>query len=130
MSLYFSTGGYKNFKTEEAVNQLINLGVKNIELSGTMYSPNNVDILKKNFEKIKFQVHNYFPPPKDPIVLNLASLDDDVFNKTYVHILNALKTCKELGSDFYSFHAGFLCDLKVSEIGKRVEKAWSKRTSH
>ncbi len=122
MSLYFSTGGYRNFKTEEAVNELINLGVKNIELSGTMYSPNNVDILKKNFEKIKFQVHNYFPPPKDPIVLNLASIDDDVFNKTYVHILNALKTCKELGSDFYSFHAGFLCDLKVSELGKRVEK--------
>tara|TARA_E500000178_G_scaffold344797_1_gene393612 strand:+ start:122 stop:979 length:858 start_codon:yes stop_codon:yes gene_type:complete len=122
MSLYFSTGGYKNFRTEEAVNILIKSGVKNIELSGTMYSPNNVDILTKNFEKIKFQVHNYFPPPKDPIVLNLASLNEDVYKKTYNHILTALKTCKKLGSDFYSFHAGFLCDLKVSELGKRVEK--------
>ena len=80
MNLYFSTGGYKDLETKDAINQLKDAGIKNIELSGTMHSNNNVDFLSQNFKKINFQVHNYFPPPKDPIVLNLASYDDDVYN--------------------------------------------------
>ena len=122
MSIYFSTGGFKNYKTEEAINQLIKSGIKKIELSGTKYSNNNIGILFKNFKKIKFQVHNYFPPPRNPIVLNLASFDEGIYKKTFNHIITALDACKKLGSEFYSFHAGFLCDLKISELGKRVKK--------
>jgi sugar phosphate isomerase/epimerase len=122
MSIYFSTGGYKNHKTKYVVNELVKIGIKNIELSGTMYSPRNIHFLSKNFKKVNFQVHNYFPPPKNPIVLNLASFDKDVYKKTYDHIINSLEVCRKLNSKYYSFHAGFLCDLAVSELGKKVKK--------
>lgn len=122
MSIYFSTGGYKYANSYKIVKKLIESGINFIELSGTKYSSDNIEKISKLKDLAKFQIHNYFPPPKDPIVLNLASFNEEVFNKTFNHILNALKTCKELGSDFYSFHAGFLCDVRVSELGKKVEK--------
>ncbi len=35
------------------------------------------------------------------------------------HIYASIKHCKKLNSDFYSFHAGYLCDPKVNYLGKK-----------
>ena len=50
MSIYFSTGGYKNHKTKDVVNQLIKIGIKNIELSGgTTFYNGFVEFYRKSF---------------------------------------------------------------------------------
>ena len=46
MSIYFSTGGYKNQITKDVVKTLIDVGIKDIELSGTSYSENNIEDLE------------------------------------------------------------------------------------
>jgi len=121
MPIYFSTGGYKNEITFDVVKKILNHGIKNIELSGTSYSENTSSNLQKLLNEANFQIHNYFPPPKKPFVLNLASMDREIYEKSINHIFNAVEMCETLNSDFYSFHAGFLCDIKVQELGKKVE---------
>ncbi len=122
MTIYVSTGGYKNLKAEEISKSLLEEGIDSIELSGTMHHPeiiSNLSLLKK---KINFQIHNYFPPPKKPFVLNLASQDSIISKMTIEHIEHAIECCQKLNSKYYSFHAGFLCDIKINELGKKVEK--------
>ena len=122
MEIYLSTGGYKNLTTGEVVKEFIFNGIKSIELSGTKYSPNNIANLSRLKKKVKFQIHNYFPPPKRPFVLNLASMNDEIYRKSLRHIFKALESCAKLNSNYYSFHSGFLCDIKISELGKKVKK--------
>lgn len=121
MSIYYSTGGYKNSNVEEVVNNLIDNGILQIELSGTNYVEDNIEKLSKLKKKVKFQIHNYFPPPKIPFVLNLASLDNEIYSRTIEHIYQALESCDALDANYYSFHAGFLCDIHVNELGKKIK---------
>ena len=52
-------------------------------------------------------------------MLNLASVDQEISNLSLNHVYNSIELCSQLGSKYYSFHAGFLCDLNVSELGKK-----------
>ena len=118
--IYISTGGVKNKTAFSFSEELASHGIMEIELSGGIYSESLLDDLLNLSSKINFQIHNYFPPPKKPFVLNLGSLDVEVGMKSYEHVKRALEWCSKLGSDHYSFHAGFLCDLKVNELGKKI----------
>lgn len=57
-----------------------------------------------------FLIHNYFPPPVKPFVLNLASNDQTVRERSLFLISEALTLSKRLGAPFYSVHAGFITD--------------------
>lgn len=54
--------------------------------------------------------------------MNLASLDDEVYDKTFEHLTNAIELSKKLGARKFGFHSGFFIDIKVSEIGKKISK--------
>ncbi len=122
MTVYISTGGYSNAPADKSSKDLIDHGINCIELSAGVYSPDLIDNLIKIKNKAKFQIHNYFPPPKNSFVINLASQDTDVANLSLKHVEKALHCCEKLDSKFYSFHAGTLCDLKISELGTQVKK--------
>jgi len=118
--IYISTGGFRA-RTADAVSaELLSAGVKAIELSGGAYSPTLLEDLQALAPAIDFQIHNYFPPPVDPFVLNLGSLDSRVGERSVAHVEQALEWCGALGGDRYSFHAGFLLDPKVDELGRRI----------
>lgn len=118
--IYVSTGGFRE-KTAAAVSaELLSAGVKSVELSGGAYAPTLLNDLQALTPDINFQIHNYFPPPADPFVLNLGSLDAEVGARSVAHVEQALQWCGELGANRYSFHAGFLLDPKVDELGKRI----------
>ena len=118
--IYVSTGGFREKTADEVSAELLSAGVKNVELSGGAYSATLLSDLKTLTPDVKFQVHNYFPPPEDPFVLNLGSLDTVVGDRSVAHVEQALQWCQTLGADRYSFHAGFLLDPKVDELGKRI----------
>ena len=122
MTIYISTGGFNRIPAYKSVKKLINYGAKNIELSGGTYSTDNIKKLRAYKKKINFQIHNYFPPPKIPFVLNLASQNSLIAKRSFKHIETSIKKCKQIGSNYYSFHAGFLCDIKVNELGKKIVK--------
>ena len=118
--IYISTGGFRD-KTADVVSaELSSAGVKAVELSGGAYSSTLLNDLRALTPEIDFQVHNYFPPPADPFVLNLGSLDTRVGERSIAHVEQALEWCVALGADRYSFHAGFLLDPRVDELGKRI----------
>jgi len=58
----------------------------------------------------RFLVHNYFPPPVDPFVLNLASRDVNIREQSLHLISEALYPSVRLKAPFYSVHAGFITD--------------------
>src|SRR3990172_5480507 len=117
---YVSTGGFRG-RTAAAVSaELLSGGIKFIELSGGDYSATLLSDLQALTPAICFQIHNYFPPPECPFVLNLGSLDSVVGDHSIAHVEQALQWCTVLGADRYSFHAGFLLDPKVDELGRRI----------
>ena len=118
--IYISTGGIKNKNASKFSEELVSYGINEIELSGGLHSESLLDDLLILSTKINFQIHNYFPPPEKPFVLNLGSLDPEVGMRSYDHVVKALEWCSILGSDHYSFHAGFLLDPGVHELGKKI----------
>lgn len=56
----------------------------------------------------RFLMHNYFPPPVNPLVLNLASGDEDIRQRSLDFVTEALALTARLGVPLYSVHAGFI----------------------
>ncbi len=57
-----------------------------------------------------FVIHNYFPPPRDAFVLNLASGDEHVRQRSLDLVSEAVELASRIGALFYSVHAGFITD--------------------
>ncbi|MDB4623054.1 sugar phosphate isomerase/epimerase [bacterium] len=118
--IFVSTGGYNTLPAWQTSELMKHAGILNVELSGGQHDSMQITYLRKLSKSINFNLHNYFPPPKEPFVLNLASLNSEIAEKSIEHITNTLNLCSELGLNAYSFHAGFLVDPKVSELGKKI----------
>lgn len=120
--IYVTTGGFKDLDAAGVACNYLQSGINNIELSAGLYCPDIESKLSTLRDKCSFALHNYFPVPRESFVLNLASLDETVFKKSYDHVHNAISLANRLGSNYYSFHAGFLLDPKPSELGKKINK--------
>lgn len=116
--LYLSSSCIPNSSAYEASKIIASKNIFNIELSSGNSSPRLLSDLKSINTKINFIIHNYFPPPVKPFVFNLASLNKEISNQSLEHANQALLWASELGSPFYSFHAGFLIDPPPDQLGK------------
>ncbi len=121
-NISISTGGYKNLTGAQAIKFLKKNKIFSIELSGGKYSKNQLKQILSFKKKLKLRVHNYFPPPKEPFVINLASENEKILNKSINQIKKAILLVKKLGGDTYSFHAGFRLDPNFKLLGKKFEK--------
>lgn len=119
--IFVSTGGIKETTAYNTALTFIENGISGIELSGGAYEEIIISKYQKLLESASFQVHNYFPPPKKPFVFNLASVNHQIAEKSISHAKNAIKLSSALARPIYSFHAGFLLDPKVSELGKPID---------
>lgn len=123
--IYISTSCVKHRKIKDSIEELASNGFKNIELSGgTEYYENfEHDLLElKEKYSLNYRCHNYFPPPKRPFVLNLASLNDEIFQMSFDHLEKAISLSNRLGADKFAFHSGFFIDIRLSEIGKKLSR--------
>lgn len=123
--IYVSSSCIKSNKIEDSIKKLAHEGFLNIELSGgTLYQENTLDILlnlKEEF-KLNYLCHNYFPAPKIPFVLNLASLNDSISELSLNHIKKAIDWSILLGADKFAFHAGFMLDIPLNQVGEKIRK--------
>lgn len=123
--IYVSTSCVRHEKIKDCVAELACEGFKNIELSGgtKLYDEFEEDLVDlKHKYGLNYLCHNYFPPPRKPFVLNLASLDDATFEASLNHLSNVIDLSERLGASKFAFHAGFLIDIRVNEIGKRLTR--------
>lgn len=123
--IYVSSACVKNEFIGDSVLELARSGFKNIELSGgtNFYDHDallmDLKQLKKEYD-LNFLLHNYFPPPSAPFVLNIASNDDQIRLDSMNHLYKSIEFSSELGAQDFGFHAGFFIDIKTSEIGKKI----------
>ncbi|MEO1814740.1 MAG: sugar phosphate isomerase/epimerase [Acetobacterium sp.] len=123
--IFISTGSFGKIDVDELLRTTLNNGLTNIELSsGAFYHEKmKKDLLQaKNSETHRFLVHNYFPVPEKPFVLNLASENKDILSLSRKHCQAAMQLTAELGVEFYSVHAGFCFHAQPEDLGKNQRK--------
>jgi sugar phosphate isomerase/epimerase len=104
-----------NSKISDILQQFKENGIFNVEL-GSNHS------FEENFERIvrkhafQYLVHNYFPIPKDSFIINIASLNDQIWQRSIDHIFRAIDFCECIDAGLYTFHPGFLSDPQGSNI--------------
>lgn len=120
--IYISTGGYVEQAAWRTSEQFYEAGLKCVELSGGIADDDQMRRLGKMKQALYFQIHNYFPPPKKPFVFNLASLNKNISTLSYRHVVTAMHWAIELSLTRYSFHAGFLLDPQMNELGQCIQR--------
>jgi len=61
--------------------------------------------------------HNYFPAPEEPFLLNLASLNDQLWQRSIDHCHLGLDLASCSGAPFFSAHAGYCGDPSPDDLG-------------
>lgn len=124
--IYVSSACIKKSRISDVIKEYVQCGIKNIELSGgTEYYDelvNDLSFMKEKYN-LNYVFHAYFPPPKEDFVINLASCNDVIYEKSINHYLNCIEIMKQVGCNVLSIHAGFFVEIKTDEIGKNVSKA-------
>ena len=120
--IFVSTGGTPARSGADTAQDFLHHGIRAIELSGGASAPGLEASLVALRDEATFQVHNYFPPPSDPFVLNLASADREVHARSMAHVRTAIRWASSVGQGVYSFHAGFRITPEVRELGRPIAK--------
>lgn len=121
--IYVSSACLKHDKIKDTVDELARNGFKNIELSGgtKYYEGYEEDLFElKDKYNLHYLLHNYFPPPKHDFILNLASLNNEIYQKTLEHYEEAISLSRKLGVKKFGFHAGYFIDFNIHEVGKNI----------
>jgi sugar phosphate isomerase/epimerase len=116
-NIFLSTTCFNNNSLEEIIKISKENGITNLEISGGLKFIDEkkiTDLLEKNID-INFRFHNYFPIPKNPFVINLAS--KETCEKSISNILKGISYASKYGKKMFSFHAGLRFDPVVSSLG-------------
>jgi sugar phosphate isomerase/epimerase len=116
--IFISTGGIRATSAAETAMYFFQHGISGVELSGGAYSVTYEADLLALRKDLVLQVHNYFPPPAQPFVFNLASSDPALTERSVQHVREAMRLAVALGRPVYSFHAGFRINPRVAELGQ------------
>lgn len=121
--LYVSSACIKKKRIEDVICQYVENGIYNIELSGgTNYYEDietDLQMLKRSY-RLNYACHAYFPPPKEPFVVNLAACNDKIYKRSIEHYVRCIEMLKRLECNVLSVHAGFLVEIGTEEIGKKL----------
>ncbi len=123
--IYVSTACISEKNLNENLKIFNKLNIKNIELTGNIsFEKNYKKILKyyKIKHKFNFLIHNYFPIPEKPFMLNLGTENSYLNRKSVDNCLKAIDLCNQLKIKKFSVHAPFLVNFKTSEAGKKIKE--------
>lgn len=124
--IFISSACIKRSNIGEVITLLGKQGIKNIELSGgtDYYEGIESDLkeLKREYDLI-YSCHAYFPPPREPFVVNLASCNDKIYRQSIEHYENCVKMLKHIDCGILSVHAGFMIEFGADKIGKKLSNS-------
>lgn len=122
MPVYVSTGAFKNKSLKSILQDAGKNHITHIELSAGLNYLDDVEaLLKSHCNDISYLIHNYFPTPKEPFVLNLASEDSYIVGKSMDMCKRAIDMAARYKIPFYSVHSGFAFDSKGKELGNESQ---------
>lgn len=117
---YVSSGAFKTRRVNDVVAASLAASLFHIELgSGLAWAEDLLAcVWATNENPIRYLVHNYFPPHKEPFVLNLASEDPEMLRRSREHCRVAVDLSARLRAPFFSVHAGFAFSAKPEHLGQ------------
>jgi sugar phosphate isomerase/epimerase len=108
LTIYVSTSCLKDGRDLSRVLDIYEKwGIKSIELGSCHSYMENVEGLLSQYPDKRFLIHNYFPPAREPFMMNLAAQDEKVRSQSIAVCKRAIGLCSRLGYPLYSFHPGF-----------------------
>ena len=119
--IYCSSGVFLNADdVSSTFDRCRSLGIRNVELSSGLKSgtDNLITQILSSKNEFNILIHNYFPAPNKPFVLNLADTDEKIRKRSLLFCEEAIKLSGITGIPSYSVHAGFVSSLKVNDLGK------------
>ena len=120
--IYASTAGIaRHYATlSEQLSAMTTAGLTHIELGWA--APQTGLIVPEGLREFSthFLVHNYFPAPEKPFVLNLAAQEPMTLARSREFGLAAIRLCADLGAPFYSIHSGFLAEFDPASLGREL----------
>ena len=119
MDIYVSSLAFIG-KTPEKIVEIAKENNFNLEFSSGMPYRADMEEFYLN-ATVERMLHNYFPAPEVPFVLNLASADKRIRTISIQHCKNGLLLSQKSGAAFFAAHAGFCIDPKPSELGQKIE---------
>lgn len=120
MSIYISSIAFD----EMPINELSEIAKENnfaIEFSSN-FKPSETLIQEYSSISIDRLPHNYFPPPIDPFVLNLGSLNSAIRERSIQHCLDGIYLSSKNNGSFFSAHAGLCLDPDPAELGRKLNQ--------
>jgi sugar phosphate isomerase/epimerase len=120
---YVSTGCFRTRSLDDIVFLALQHGLCGIELSSGLV-PFDLDAVLPRLEPLApCIVHNYFPPPAKPFVLNLAAADEATRQESLALCRRAIDHSAAFGAPFYSVHSGFVATLNPEQLGRPEAQA-------
>lgn len=95
--------------------------IHSVELSANLSFMSDKELVKTlemYTDRINFYIHNYFPAPRDPFVLNLAH--PATYKRSLEHCFKAIDICSMLGITVYSIHAGMAINPYPKDLGESL----------
>lgn len=122
MTVYVSSSAIRARTIPLVVDSALQLGVTAVEFTSSLpyYEGLERDLLATRRSGLRALLHNYFPPPAQGFVINLASADASIRARSIAHCTHALTLSRELGAPFYSVHAGFAVDPAPRDLGRQL----------
>ncbi|MDB4668879.1 sugar phosphate isomerase/epimerase [bacterium] len=112
-----------------ALDKCIKAKVGTVELGSNHCHQSNYNFISEY--PLKYLVHNYFPIPEHPFVLNIASINNELRDKSINHIKKAIDFCYEHSAKLYTLHPGFLTDPDGSnKTDKNYDFVWNENKLH
>ncbi|MDA2929382.1 sugar phosphate isomerase/epimerase [Acidobacteria bacterium AH-259-O06] len=119
--VYVSTCAFENRELRTLLASCQTHGIDAIELSAVEgYS---LEFLERARQWASLLVHNYFPPPAAPFLLNIASQNPIALRRTIEFCKAAIDLAERLDSPVYGIHGGFAVDIPTHLLGLPVEQA-------
>jgi sugar phosphate isomerase/epimerase len=114
--LYVSTNSFETRDLAEILGICERYGIDGLELSTlARWDP---ALLGSTSYPSRFLVHNYFAPPDPPFVLNLASQDAGILERSRALCRAAIDLSATLGSPVYAAHGGYTADVSPDLLGR------------
>ncbi len=115
--VYLSTGAFRTRSLDDIIFHCLRHDIRHLELSSGL-DPVDLKAVAHRLETLApCLVHNYFPPPATPFVLNLAADDRQALAASLALCRQAIDLCAALGAPFYSVHGGFVAALTPEHLG-------------
>ena len=125
MPVYISTGAFRTRNLPEIIGAARSLGLRHVELSSGVDHFPEFDAYLPELKRsgLDLLVHNYFPAPAQPFVLNLGALDPATLDKSRQHVKRCLALSADLGAAYYSVHSAFVLAVSPDMLGKPAAQA-------